>query len=107
MNGFTKEQLIAHIMDKSARIKPDRQINDDHRREALMNLRVLEIALAALTAPSEPVMPDEMTPEMIRAVQKNTELGAYAAANLSGAYELFNEFWKEANRAAMQPKDGK
>ncbi len=51
MTGFTKEQLIAHIMDKSARIKPDRQINDDHRREALMNLRVLEIALAALRAP--------------------------------------------------------
>lgn len=54
-----------------------------------------------------PVVPDEMTPEMMRAVQLNTELGSYAAANLSGAYELFNEFWKEAHRAAMQPKDGR
>lgn len=48
-----------------------------------------------------PVVPDEMTPEMMRAVQLNSELGAYAAANLSGAYGLFAEFWKVACRAAM------
>lgn len=48
-----------------------------------------------------PVVPDEMTPEMMRAVQLNSELGAYAAANLSGAYDLFADFWKVACRAAM------
>ncbi|HBW1190644.1 TPA: DUF551 domain-containing protein [Klebsiella pneumoniae] len=48
-----------------------------------------------------PVVPDEMTPEMMRSVQLNSELGAYAASNLSGAYDLFAEFWKEACRAAM------
>lgn len=48
-----------------------------------------------------PVMQDEMTPEMMRAVQLNSGLGAYAAANLSGAYDLFAEFWKVACRAAM------
>lgn len=47
---FTKEQLIAHITPKLARIKPDSQVNDNLRNEALMNKRVLEIALAALTA---------------------------------------------------------
>lgn len=47
------------------------------------------------------VVPEEMTPEMMRAVQLNSELGAYAASNLSGAYDLFAEFWKVACRAAM------
>jgi len=51
MASFTKEQLIAHITAKAARIKPDSQVNDALRNEALMNKRVLEIALAALTAP--------------------------------------------------------
>lgn len=48
-----------------------------------------------------PVVPEEMTPEMMRSVQLNSELGAYAASNPSGAYDLFAEFWKEACRAAM------
>ncbi|HFR4130619.1 DUF551 domain-containing protein [Raoultella ornithinolytica] len=48
-----------------------------------------------------PVVPEEMTPEMMRAVQLNSELGAYAASNLSGAYALFAEFWKVACRASM------
>lgn len=59
------------------------------------------------TAPPAAVVPEEMTPEMMQAVQLNTELGSYAAANLSGAYGLFSEFWKEAYRAATKPKDGK
>ena len=48
-----------------------------------------------------PVVPEEMTPEMMRAVQLNSKLGEYAASNLSGAYDLFAEFWKVARRAAM------
>ncbi len=42
---------------------------------------------------------EEMTPEMMRAVQLNSELGAYATANLSGAYDLFREFWNVAMKA--------
>ncbi|WP_227549837.1 hypothetical protein [Klebsiella quasipneumoniae] len=53
------------------------------------------------TVQPAPVVPEEMTPEMMRAVQLNSELGAYAASNLSGAYDLFAEFWKVACRAAM------
>ncbi|VTN64561.1 Eaa1 [Klebsiella pneumoniae] len=55
----------------------------------------------ALIAQPAPVVPEEMTPEMMRSVQLNSELGAYAASNLSGAYDLFAEFWKVACRAAM------
>ena len=52
---------------------------------------------------SEPYkLPDEMTPEMMRAVQLHSELGAYAASNLCGAYSLFSEFWSVACRAAMK-----
>ncbi len=61
--------------------------------------------LESLTTPRvphpSPVVTDEMTPEMMSAVQLNSELGAYAASNLSGAYVLFSEFWKVACRAAM------
>lgn len=49
--GFTKEQLITHLTAKAARIKPDSQVNDALCKEALMNKRELEIALAALTEP--------------------------------------------------------
>ncbi|MDQ5603600.1 hypothetical protein RCE97_27525, partial [Klebsiella pneumoniae] len=56
---------------------------------------------SAANAQPAPVVPEEMTPEMMRSVQLNSELGAYAASNLSGAYDLFAEFWKEACRAAM------
>ncbi len=41
-----------------------------------------------------------MTPEMIRAVQTKSELGAYAAANLANAYDLFKEFWEVAVAAS-------
>ncbi len=57
-------------------------------------------------SPPAPVVTDEMTPEMMREVQLHSELGAYAAANLSGAYELFGEFWKVACRAAMRAVSG-
>lgn len=45
---------------------------------------------------SVPQLPDEMTPEMMKAVQLHSEMGAYATDNLSGAYDLFQEFWKIA-----------
>lgn len=47
--------------------------------------------------------PLEMTPEMMRKVQVHSELGAYASANLSGAYDLFQEFWRVAMSVAPQP----
>ena len=64
------------------------------------NSEASDVALYRHAQPA-PVVPEEMTPEMMRSVQLNSELGAYAASNLSGAYDLFAEFWKEACRAAM------
>ncbi|HIE1494182.1 TPA: hypothetical protein ACXJFH_001363 [Enterobacter kobei] len=61
------------------------------------------------TAPPAPVVPNgwvlvpvDMPHEMMRAVQVNSELGAYAATNLYGAYSLFREFWDVAVTAAPQ-----
>ncbi|EMF1442244.1 hypothetical protein V2D85_004382 [Escherichia coli] len=58
-------------------------------------------------APPVPVIPDgwvmvpkELTPEMMRAVQIRSELGGYATSNLSGAYNMFSEFWNVAVSAA-------
>lgn len=39
------------------------------------------------------MVPKELTPEMMRAVQIRSELGGYATSNLSGAYNMFSEFW--------------
>lgn len=55
----------------------------------------------ALNDENHPAIPEDMTPEMMRAVQLHSELGQYAAANMSGAYDLFREFWDVACRAAM------
>ncbi|EPK3183303.1 DUF551 domain-containing protein [Enterobacter kobei] len=58
---------------------------------------------------NSPVIPDgwvmvpvDMTPEQMRAVQIESELGSYATENLSGAYALFREFWDVAVTAAPQ-----
>lgn len=42
------------------------------------------------------MVPKELTPEMMRAVQIRSELGGYATSNLSGAYNMFSEFWNVA-----------
>lgn len=55
-----------------------------------------EWALRHLSATQPPAVPAEMTPDMMRAVQMRSELGAYATANLAGAYDLFAEFWRVA-----------
>ena len=62
-----------------------------------------------MIAGDSPVIPDgwvmvpvDMPHEMMRAVQVNSELGAYAATNLNGAYSLFREFWDVAVTAAPQ-----
>lgn len=69
--------------------------------EGWMAEALLQKSVADDLRKSLPGVPEEMTPEMLRAVQLHSELGAYAAANLSGAYGMFAEFWKVACRAAM------
>ena len=48
------------------------------------------------------MVPKEITPEMMRAIQIKSELGGYATANLSGAYDLFSELWNVAVSAVTQ-----
>ncbi|ELL2831486.1 DUF551 domain-containing protein [Escherichia coli] len=64
------------------------------------------------TAQPVPVIPDgwvmvpkELAPEMMRAVQIRSELGGYATSNLSGAYNMFSEFWNVAVSAAPKVDD--
>ena len=64
------------------------------------------------TAKPVPVTPDgwvmvpkELTPEMMRAVQIRSELGGHATSNLSGAYNMFSEFWNVAVSAAPKVDD--
>lgn len=78
---FTKEQLIAHITAKAARIKPDSQVNDNRRNEALMNKCVLKIALAALTAP------DYIPPHVLDAMSDLCDGGF----NAQGIWDLCRE----------------
>ena len=51
------------------------------------------------------MVPKELTPEMMRAVQIRSELGGYATSNLSGAYIMFSEFWNVAVSAAPKVDD--
>ena len=87
------------VMDGVADVggKPYRAI------KGLSAMKRLSMGTKFYTAPQiqAVTVPDEMTPEMMRAVQLNSELGAYAASNLCGAYDLFAEFWKVACRAVM------
>ena len=73
-------------------------------------VEIVEIAMRKAGNP--PVTPDgwvmvpkELTPEMMRAVQISSELGGYATSNLSGAYNMFSEFWNVAVSAAPKVDD--
>ena len=92
-------QLLA-LQERVAELEENdrEQMAELYRRNATIH-RLQQQASQVVTV--SPVVPDEMTPEMMRAVQLNSELGAYAVSNLSGAYDLFSEFWKVARSAAM------
>lgn len=96
--------------EELCREHPDMSIGDAIIRAAWWN----HCRAAMLQSGNSPVIPEgyvmvpekAMTPKMIIAVQMNTELGSYAAANLVSAYRLFDEFWSEACRAAQQEVKG-
>ena len=76
---------------------------DYHGTQQLRERIARTVRAAMLQAGNSPVTPDgwvmvpkEMTPEMMRAVQIKSELGGYAASELSGAYDMFAEFWDVA-----------
>ncbi|HAH3498901.1 TPA: hypothetical protein GFX57_05685 [Escherichia coli] len=115
MTTFTDKELIKEIRERIGSL----DVRDNIERLAY------EIALASLEAElvsqtyklnelsgNSPVTPDgwvivpkELTPEMMRAVQIRSELGGYATSNLSGAYNMFSEFWNVAVSAAPKVDD--
>lgn len=84
------------------------QACDGNRVQEYVKLERLQNALSG-NYPATPdgwvMVPKELTPEMMRAVQIRSELGGYATSNLSGAYNMFSEFWNVAVSAAPKVDD--
>ncbi len=76
--------------------------------DALM-LAALDAFRASLPAPvisdGLVMVPKDMTPEMMRAVQRDSSLGTFASAHLKGAFDMYREFWNVAIAAAPQQED--
>lgn len=104
MNTITNEQLIAHITAKMARIKPDSQVNDNLRNEALMNKRTLEIALVTLTAepaaggyqPAIDILRDRAARELDGGFRAHHNALIYAANELENAQAFGREVSHES-----------
>lgn len=78
---------------------------DDDRIEAVKTVLRRLAGNSPVTPDGWVVVPKELTPEMMRAVQIRSELGGYATSNLSGAYNMFSEFWNVAVSAAPKVDD--
>ncbi|MEZ0410410.1 DUF551 domain-containing protein [Escherichia coli] len=84
------------------------QACDGNRVQEYVKLERLQNALSGnypVTTDGWVMVPKELTPEMMRAVQIRSELGGYATSNLSGAYNMFSEFWNVAVSAAPKVDD--
>ncbi|WP_237665922.1 hypothetical protein [Citrobacter freundii] len=96
---------------------PDELTREEYRRRFMMEdnfydtyrggwnacrSAMLQTGNSTVTTDGYVLVPKEMTPEMMRAVQIKSELGGYAASELSGAYDMFSEFWDVAVSAAPQ-----
>lgn len=78
---------------------------DDDRIEAVKAVLRRLAGNSPVTPDGWVIVPKELTPEMMRAVQIRSELGGYATSNLSGAYNMFSEFWNVAVSAAPKVDD--
>ncbi|HAV8768322.1 TPA: DUF551 domain-containing protein [Escherichia coli] len=78
---------------------------DDDRIEAVKAVLRRLAGNYPVTPDGWVMVPKELTPEMMRAVQIRSELGGYATSNLSGAYNMFSEFWNVAVSAAPKVDD--
>ncbi|EPJ0203320.1 hypothetical protein ACTBMD_000183 [Escherichia coli] len=78
---------------------------DDDRIEAVKAVLRRLAGNSPVTPDGWVMVPKELTPEMMRAVQIRSELGGYATSNLSGAYNMFSEFWNVAVSSAPKVDD--
>lgn len=80
------------------------KVLDNLSQQKLVHKDVLPFSLP-VTPDGWVMVPKELTPEMMRAVQIRSELGGYVTSNLSGAYNMFSEFWNVAVSAAPKVDD--
>ena len=100
--GISDAEIIAAMEDK-LKINMERQWPEPKDGEPRLHIK--EPGNSPVIPDGWVMVPKELTPEMMRAVQIRSELGGYATSNLSGAYNMFSEFWNVAVSAAPKVDD--
>ncbi|HDK6593993.1 TPA: hypothetical protein M2P40_004686 [Klebsiella pneumoniae] len=63
---------------------------------ALQLLDIMNDQPASVTSDDFVIVPKELTPDKIRAIQLNSEIGRYITTNWSDAYAVLQELWTVA-----------
>lgn len=100
--GISDAEITAAMEDK-LKINMERQCPEPKDGEPRLHIK--EPGNSPVIPDGWVMVPKELTPEMMRAVQIRSELGGYATSNLSGAYNMFSEFWNVAVSAAPKVDD--
>lgn len=100
--GISDAEITAAMEDK-LKINMERQWPEPKDGEPRLHIK--EPGNSPVIQDGWVMVPKELTPEMMRAVQIRSELGGYATSNLSGAYNMFSEFWNVAVSAAPKVDD--
>ncbi|HGF6180616.1 TPA: DUF550 domain-containing protein [Escherichia coli] len=100
--GISDAEITAAMEDK-LKINMERQWPEPKDGEPRLHIK--EPGNSPVIPDGLVMVPKELTPEMMRAVQIRSELGGYANSNLSGAYNMFSEFWNVAVSAAPKVDD--
>ncbi|EHC2822652.1 DUF550 domain-containing protein [Escherichia coli] len=100
--GISDAEITAAMEDK-LKINMERQWPEPKDGEPRLHIK--EPGNSPVIPDGWVMVPKELTPEMMRAVQIRSELGGYATSNLSGAYNMFSEFWNVAVSAAPKVDD--
>lgn len=100
--GISDEQITQAMVEKLA---INKQRKWPEPKDGEPRLHIKEPGNSPVIPDGWVMVPKELTPEMMRAVQIRSELGGYATSNLSGAYNMFSEFWNVAVSAAPKVDD--
>lgn len=100
--GISDAEITAAMEDK-LKVNMERQWPEPKDGEPRLHIK--EPGNSPVIPDGWVMVPKELTPEMMRAVQIRSELGGYATSNLSGAYNMFSEFWNVAVSAAPKVDD--
>lgn len=100
--GISDAEITAAMEDK-LKINMERQWPEPKDGEPRLHIK--EPGNSPVIPDGWVMVPKELPPEMMRAVQIRSELGGYATSNLSGAYNMFSEFWNVAVSAAPKVDD--